>query len=248
MFDKKKLSIDFSQHSYDLLTKYARENKKSNSLIINELCQAILPLSHDILKKLGKFCRENMAEAASEQQSKTGYEAGEAAKTVSQWISLSKLFPYDEEENTRKMVRFQLKEGHCIVPQDYLVLDDIFGAPEECMYAGVVESRNSQKYGIPHFLFFCNEKYSADYSDEMEATIYDNCRKKFPDFDKYFNMQKTISMEEALDPKIGKEWMGLPCFGLFHIVEKGDPLYWTPITPDFIPPDGAMIIRPKKEE
>lgn len=247
MFDKKKVSIDFSQHSYNLLTEHARTTKKSNSAIINDLCQAILPLSDNILKKFGKFCDENLTEAIEEHQSKTGFEALETAKELAQWIALSKFFPY-EEENTRKMKRFRLKEGYCIVPQDYIVLDNIFGPPEECMYAGVVESRNSEKYGIPHFLFFCNTKYANYYTDEMEATIYAACAKKFPDFNKYYDMQKDLPLKEAQDQEKVKEWMSLPFFGLFHIVEKGDPLYWNPVTPDYIPPDGAMIIRPTTEK
>lgn len=48
------------------------------------------------------------------------------------------------------------------------------------------------------------------------------------------------------DPKgieLMKKWQDAPEFGLFHIVEKDDPLYWNQVSPNYEPPYGAMIVR-----
>lgn len=126
-----------------------------------------------------------------------------------------------------------LKSGVVVVPKDWIVLDN-FSDPSECMYAGVVEVRQPLEGHIDanHFVFFSNYKYGIDYPEDMDEKVYAACVQKDPSFQKILDALKTKGKDE---------YGGIP--GLFHIVEKGDPMRWTKDEPDFKPPYGAMIIR-----
>ncbi len=154
------------------------------------------------------------------------------------------------------MKRVMLKDGYLIIPKDFIVLQDTVDAAEKCLYAGVVESRNHEKYGIPHFVFFSNYKYGKEFDDELHTKVYEACAKAYPEFKKYFNMQVDIPQQKGgaekwQDPEFlarMEKWDQAPCFGLFAIVEKGDPLYWNSIHPNYEPPYGAMIVRNSKKK
>lgn len=244
MHSKKKVSIDFSLPEYKLLIEQAKKNGQSNSCLINELVSTFTPLVPEVKKELAKYCADKYVDCIGELQKVSGYESQDIAILASQWKALSNYFYVNVEElpNTN-MQKIQLKDGYCIVPIDYVILGDVCGKPEECLYAGVVESRNSAKYGIPRFLFFCNTKYAREYTDELEAKVYKECEKVFPEFKKYYNMQINLSAEDEKDMFKVAKWDEAPCFGLFHLVEKGDPVYWNSLSPNYNPPFGAMIIR-----
>ena len=69
------------------------------------------------------------------------------------------------------MKKVFLKEGYVIFPEDWIILPDIYDSPDKCLYAGVVESRNSEKYKIPHFVFFSNYRYGADYPTDLDDKV-----------------------------------------------------------------------------
>lgn len=241
---KKKVSIDFLMPEYMLMVDFAKKSNHSNSTVINALVNTFIPISTTIRSELSVFCWNKFTQTLNKLQEASGFEAQEISVEARQWKVLAKYF--DEEENdlsSKGMRKIMLKEGYCIFPSDWIVLGNIFGAPEECMYAGVVESRNHSIYGIPHFLFFCDKKYAREYDDELEDKVYAECEKVFPEFKKFYNMQIHLTKEEEKDIEKMTEWSKAPCFGLFHLVEKGDPLYWNALRPDYIPPAGAMIVR-----
>ena len=248
MFSKKKVSIDFRMPEYKLMVDHAQKNAQSNSMVVNDLVNTFIPLSTTMRKELSDFCGNKFIEYLNKLQGKSGFEAQDISVEAAQWKTLANYF-YVENYDLSKanMRKIMLKEGYCIFPTDWIVLGSIFGTPEECMYAGVVESRNSSVYGIPHFLFFCDKKYAREYDEKMEAKVYAECERVFPEFKKFFNMQIILTEEEEKDMDKLAEWDKAPCFGLFHLVEKGDPKYWNALRPDYIPPAGAMIVRSNME-
>ena len=250
MFSKKKVSIDFGMPEYKLMIDYAQKKNQSNSMVINELVSTFIPLSTSMRKELNEFCGNKLIECLNRLQNKNGFEAQDINVEAAQWKALVKYFSVDNVDLPKaNMKKMMLKNGYCIFPNDWIILGNICGEPEDCMYAGVVESRNSAIYGIPHFLFFCDKKYAREYDEELKAKVYAECERVFPQFKKLFNMQINLTIEEEKDMDKMAEWEKAPCFGLFHLVEKGDPMYWNALRPDYIPPAGAMIVRtssPKK--
>lgn len=246
MFGKKKVSIDFTEPAYALLVSRAKSEGKSNSSLVNCLISLFFRLSPDVAKKIGAFCYSQYIQEKDLLENLAGFERDEAQKKASQFEKLATFFGYDtssSEADTSMRITF-LKDGYVTYPKDWILLGDIFGPADTCMYAGVVESRNAEKLGIPHFIFFCDVKYARDYTDDMETCIYDACAKAYPDFKKFYNSQ--VTAPDLNDPKSIDEWKAAPYFSLFHLVEKGDPLYWHEAGPDYSPPYGAMIIRDDK--
>lgn len=255
MFGKKKLSIDFDMPEYELLVGKAKEEGKSNSAIVNSLIRLFAKVSPSVADQVAAFCHEQYIKEKNSLEQSSGFERAEIENRIREYERLSEYFGYEAKENEPDpgmRITF-LKEGYVVYPDDWIRLDNVFGPAETCMYAGCVESRNSAKLGIPHFIFFCNVKSGKEYTDEMVLQVYEACAKAYPDFKKYYNAQMmTDSIGSAPeDPGYWirlNEWNERPYFGTFPIVEKGDPIYWNKYTPDYKPPYGAMIIRSERKE
>lgn len=245
MFGKKKVSIDFTEPEYTLLTEQGKKEGKSNSFIINKLIGIFLRLSPDVAKKVGYFCHEQYLAEQSKLERLFGFERDDTQRKADQFSTLSSYFGYDEKsEENPGMKRTYLRDGYVIYPNDWIVLNDVFGPADSCSYAGVVESRNSSEYGIPHFIFFSNAKYGRDYTDDMTDKIYEACAEAYPDFKKYWNLQ--LPIPDLNDEKAVDAWKKAPEFSVFHIPVKGDPIGWP--REDYKPPFGAMIIRDTYEK
>lgn len=259
MFEKKKMSIDFTLPEHRLLKDYADNRNESSSSIVNSLVGTFLPLKPSVKQKLCDFCMEQYGESIKELQNASSFDEQDAAIEGAQWLNLGRYFKLTDAESAElkntNMKRVMLKDGYLIIPKDFIVLKDTIAPAEECMYAGVVEAKNWSKFGIPHFVFFSNYKYARDYDDELETKVYEACEKEFPSFKKFFNMQvqmpKLESPKDWQDPEFLKkmeEWDTAPTFGLFNLVEKDDPHYWNSINPNYEPPFGAMIVRTNDTE
>lgn len=243
MIGKKKVSIDFSEPEYKLMVEKAKKEGKSNSAVINSLVSLILRLSPDVADMIGSYCYEEYQKETAKLEQQSGYERNETQKRADQFYTVSSYFGIDRDSYKKKtgMCFTFLKNGYVTYPKDWIILENVFGPTDDCMYAGCVECRNAGKYNIPHFIFFCNQKYANEYSDEMVEKIYAACARAYPEFKKLFNMQvpnPNLKSQESL-----KKWNDAPCFGIFHIIEKDDPLYWHNGQPNYKPPYGAMIVR-----
>lgn len=246
MFGKKKVSIDFLDPSYQLLTDAAKKQDTSNSSIVNTLVDLFLHLSPDVSQDIGTYCRKRYQEEIVAASALTGFSQQHKLTTAEQFRKISKYFGVDVPIVGSKIKRMYLKNGYVLFPSDWIVLPDVCGSPDTCMYAGVIESRNSNQYHIPHFIFFSDYKYGSDYPAELQDKIYAQCAAIYPDFRRLYNLQIPAPDMTRTDPeglKLIEKWKNAPEFGLFHIVEKGDPIYWNKYNPDYEPPYGAMIIR-----
>lgn len=58
---KKKLSIDFEWDNYDLLVRFANEQKISNSQVINFLIENLLSLSNDAKRRYAQSTTEQLS-------------------------------------------------------------------------------------------------------------------------------------------------------------------------------------------
>lgn len=242
---KKKISLDLPQDNLELLMYYCDEHDCNTSSAINNLIYTFLSTSHDVRKELSDFCFERYQDCLIAAESTVGFERDSLSRSAREFKYMSLFYNNHPEHDfiSHKMKRTYLSDGYVIYPSDWIVLPNIFGTASECKYAGVVESRNSIKYGIPHFIFFSDTKYQYEYTDEMEAQVYDACAKVYPRFKELYNLQKELPKLDSPNYREElKEWDSAPKFALFSIVEKGDPLYWDN-DPDYHPPAGAMIIR-----
>lgn len=149
-----------------------------------------------------------------------------------------------KEDNAEKSVmkKIELADGYLIIPADWIVVNP--ESAKDCLYAAVIECRNSAKYGVPHFIYLTNTQYLGDDSEAMENDFYDLCRKAWPKFAEIEELSKKNQL--VPDPNNKGQYLNIeahfaaPIIGLFYIDEQGDyPLEKQPY--------GAMIVRTKTE-
>lgn len=145
---------------------------------------------------------------------------------------------YEDDDPTMKKIA--LKDGILIIPKDWILLN-----PEQApqySYAGVVECRNSDKYGIPHFCFFTNYKHGCDYTDDFTEHIEELCCQKWPEFRDIMKKEVKLIPDPEHKGKYlnAEEHLASPVIGHFHITSTDDEYF------DENPPYGAMIIRKNK--
>lgn len=246
MFGKKKVSIDFYDPCYQSMITAAKEKKSSNSNIINTLVEVFLQLSPTVRQDIGTYCQTRYTQEKVAADTLTGMEQKEREAYAEQYHKLSTYFGVKKTDAPPKTNKIFLKDGYVTFPDDWIILPDVYDRPDNCLYAGVVESRNCEKYHIPHFIFFCNYKYTSEYPADFTDTVYQRCAAVYPDFRRLYNMQLPTPDLSRTDPEgleIMQKWYDAPQFSLFHIVEKDDPIYWNRVTPNYNPPYGVMIVR-----
>lgn len=250
----KRTSFDLTLENSASLGSYSDRIGQSYGKIVNTLLHLFLPLHPDIKKSLTDFCSAKVEELQQELGGLSEFEKQEHMQKLIQYQELSYFFSDGERIiDTKKpgMRKIYLKEGYLLIPNnaDWILLDN-YKKPSDCLYAGVVETREpldgKKKYNARHFVYFTDYKSCRDFPEGAEDEILSACCEKDPSFKDVLNAVVTPIYDGAeIVPNMVNldEYKAAPCPGLFPIVEKGDPLYWTDLTPDYTPPYGAMIVR-----
>lgn len=253
--DTKRTSFDLTVENSDNLKDFSEKMGSNFSRVMNYLLRIMLNAHPEVKKSLSDFCNEKIRDIRSEMEGMTDFEKQDALQKQRQYQEMAYFFSVGldaTQTRSNTMKKVYLKEGYLVIPNkaDWIVLDN-FSKPEECMYAGVVETREpldgSKKYHAKHFVFFTDYKYGKDYPSDLDEQVYAACCEKDPSFKEVLNAvvepdyageSHTIANMINLDA-----YKAAPCPGLFHIVEHGDPLYWNDAQPDYEPPAGCEIIR-----
>ena len=125
-------------------------------------------------------------------------------------------------DNTMKKI--EIADGYLIIPSDWIVVN-----PEQaksCRYAAVLECKNSERYNVPHFIYFNNYKYANEYTESLEKDFYKLCEKNW---DRFSDIEK-LSNDNQLrpDPEHEGQYLNLdeylasPIIGLFSIEEENE--------------------------
>ena len=241
MFGRKKVSIDFKPACYQSMIAAAKKGNSSNSDVINTLIEVFLQSSPDVLQNIGTCCQQRYIAEKEAANALTGYFREEKLSLAEQYLKITEYCGVKLPEIDPGMKKIYLKEGYVIIPEDWIVLPDVYGSADQCMYAGVVESRNCEKYHIPHFVFFSNFASASEYPADLDDRVFASCASVYSDFSRIYNMQRPIPDGDRTDPEgleLIKQWYEAPQFGIFPIEEKEDPT-----KPAYDPPYGALIVR-----
>lgn len=242
---RKRLSVDFWEPVYSMVVHSAKKQGRSGSYVVNKTLETILSLTPDIRKELALFCNEQYVDSCR----RGGFDEQESRK----WRSLKELFELESISLAdRNMTTIPIKDGIVTFPSDWVILD--VGNSVECMYAGVVEIKNDEKYtrdgkSLPHMLFYCNYKYANDYPNSLKNDIYSAIKRLYPEFSRIIQDEPTIEEYYSVNYKTkegrakGKELASRPAVGLFALPEYLDPIYWNSSSPNFEPVLGAMVVR-----
>jgi len=240
-----KFSLDLTGKNKNALDSLSDNKNLKYGPIINLLISSFCCMPDDMRQIFTSICIDQykyisaQAKYAGEYEKVNLLQKCDHYKEIASIINDGKPIEIIIDPNKIEMRKIIIKNGYITIPTDWILLN-----PDEaknCTYAAVVECRYSEKYGIPHFLHFNNKKYGKDFDPEYEDFVSNLCVKAWPKFQDIIDRQVTLVADPA-DPSQylnGDEYSSCPKIGVFHVYEKGDPLYGD----NYEPPYGAMIVR-----
>lgn len=252
-----KLTIDLSDCNKRILEKIKTERRVPYGNTINNLINTFCEIPESVKKELLVFTKSRIKALYKEMDVADDFLFRDLATQSQAYIGIAtflndgKRISIESIEAESTLTKYPVKNGVLICPDDWIILN-----PEQAdvmMYAGVVECRNSDKFGkenfgerIPHFVFFSNKKYGKEYDNYFTEHINDLCVRAWPNFQSVIeNQVEPIDDPERPGYQINaEEWMKAPTIGYFSIYEHGDITYG----PNYEPPAGARIIRTNTDE
>ena len=242
-----KLSFDVSSENRHRLEKIKRETGMKYGATLNALIQTFCDLPYDVSADLFDFCKLKVQLLYETMDSAGEYEAQELLDKADRYLSILRFLnhgiPVKVTPIERKpaMRTVPIKDGVVTFPSDWIIVN-----PEEsalCSFAGVVECRNSEKFGIPHFLFFNNAASGKDYSEEELSRVDQLCAELSPEFASALQNQVSLKKKKKNPGKYLniEEHLSSPFIGHFALYVKDDA------SKTGNPPYGAMIIRNQTE-
>ncbi|MFR3625288.1 MAG: hypothetical protein ACLTU1_16900 [Blautia wexlerae] len=241
----KKMSIDLSEDNKIKLEKIKAETRTPYGNTINTLIDTFCELPEELRANMIDFCKTKVQILLDQMDKSGAFEVEVLSAKIQKYMNIMTFFNngneirIDQIKREPVMKTIPVKNGTVICPQDWIVVN--LDQADQCEYAGVVECRNAERYGIPHFLFLTNTKYASDYSDQEIDHIDTLCAQESPLFAKALANQVSLiaDPEHPGEYLNTKEHLASPFIGHFHLFEHGDPCY----PADYKPPYGAMIVR-----
>lgn len=232
---KTKKSIDFTNESINLLEEYKTVyGMASYNEIINRLIETFIGLSPKIKKELAITCSSELRELDQSTMNELPYERLENQKIESQYNKLLYFFNEGQHITVQDaMQRIEIKDGYVICPNEWIVV-----CPQNAKssrYVGVVEVKNGQDYGAPHFIFF-SEKPINQMTDIDTNIIDEECCLKFPNYRKILKDNIPLKFDVNRKPINIKEHLSSPIPGYFTIPDYERNSYSSY-------PFGAMVFR-----
>ena len=241
----KKMSIDLSEENKIKLEKIKEETRRPYGNTINILIDTFCDLPEEISEDMINFCKAKVRMLLDQMDKSGEFEVEVLSSKIQKYLDIMTFLnngneiSIDQIKREPVMKTILIKNGTVICPRDWIVVNP--EQADQCEYAGVVECRNAEWYGIPHFLFLTNTKYASDYSDQEIDHIDKLCAQESPLFARAVANQVSLIADPVRPGEYlnAKKHLTSPLVGHFHLYEHGDPCY----PADYKPPYGAMIVR-----
>ena len=247
---KKRTTLDLTPENYVILSGIASEYGITFGEAVGLLIRLFISMPAVCRKDLLFFSRNQLRQILMIDNLSGEMEAGESEKAIHDYQTISYFFesgilPLSDNSKTN-MDKIYLKYGYVEYPSDWIHLPDVLGKDSECMYAGVIETRNGNKYGVPHFVFASPHKHGREYTDADERKVFNAAIKAWPQFKEILNKHvKAVYGENGLIEN-EKEFMEAPYAGIFAIYAEDDIEMKTLHHGEA--PYGCKIVRDRKEE
>lgn len=248
--EKKRTTLDLTPENYTILSGIASKYDITFGEAVGLLIRLFISMPGICRKDLLFFSRNQLRQILMLDNMTGAMEAGENERAIHDYQTISYFFESGilplSDNSKANMDRIYLKYGYVEHPADWIHLPDVLGKDEECMYAGVIETRNGNKYGVPHFVFASPYKHGREYTDADERKVFDAAIKAWPQFKEILNKHvKAVYGENGLIEN-EKEYMEAPYSGIFAIYSEDD--IEMKILHHGEPPYGAKIVCERKEE
>lgn len=242
---KNKLTIDLSDENRTILEDIKKKSRSPYGNTINYLIKTFCNIPDSVKKELLEAIKPLIKKTQDQLVEAEIFKFKELTEKAQAYIDIATFLNdgqstfMNETDTSKSMKKIPIKNGYLICPTDYIIINP--EDAENMEYAGVIECRNSDKFGIPHLLFFTNKKYNSEYDSLYEDSILHQCCKIYPRFSEIMDMQVT-PIDDPEKPGFtlnAKEWMNAPTIGFFHVYIQDDPRYGR----NYNPPDGTRIVR-----
>lgn len=237
MIGKTKLTLDIDSENKKTLENIKKHSSESYGSTINFLV-SLCPKKGIIQKELYDFCVDKIKMLLRSNETAGGFQLMQNRKKIEAYMHLITILDagitpdIQQLSNQPQMLEIPIKDGSVIYPDRWIVLNDEDAA--KSITAGVVECRNSSKYGIPTFLFFTN-LHASEYTEEFEHHIYDCIQKKWPKWSDILQKQVKIHYDKNRIPTNTDEYLSAPTIGFFELYSDTD------LITDPEPPEGSYI-------
>ena len=233
---RKKVSIDFLPNNYDLLGNYCNIHRCSNSTLINILIESIFSLSNSRKIELAYLVKNLMDKIEPQSNLESSFHKEEDNLDLRCLNDILMLLTDNKKLLSKEnFTRIEMKDGYLLIPDNWKVVNE--EDAWKCLYAGVIEPRNNQKYKLPHFVFF-SESPINELTESDEIEIIKLCKKIIPEVENVQKEEVLIKRDSNGDILNMEEFSKAPQMGFFNICDS-----------EFIkknnynPPCGAYIQR-----
>lgn len=235
-----KFSMDLSGENKQAVDEATTNYNMKYGPFINMLIKLFLRMPDGMKETFVDFCKSQCVELDRQLPVAGDFEKKDIESEKEIYLEIARVINGGHEVHYRTidapvMRKIAMQDGFLIIPDDWIVLNK--KDAKTCRYAGVVECRNHQKFGIPHFVFFTNAEYGKDYDTDL---IDELCCKAWPKFKNVLKKQ----VDPIRDPEKPGEYLNLkehlesPYIGYFGIGEADNDLREIERMPY-----GAMIVR-----
>ena len=225
----KKTTIDLNIDIYNAI----EERRKGFPALtfgryMNELLEKLLLAPGPVREAISRFCLDECKRLEDSMPEMGEFERRQASEYCRYYGTISMfLFSWNRhKEKTRDRNRIYLLDGYADVPKDWILLERT--RPEIHRQLWVIETRHSEEYQLPHFVFGSDVGFGENLTYDEQAEIYDECIKAFPKFKEILNRQEPRpDLEYFADKESIKtaydEHLSRPQIGFFRIESSDDP-------------------------
>lgn len=145
------------------------------------------------------------------------------------------------EKAKRKELRsIKMASGQLVLPYSHIPVTTGVD-PEKCEYAFILHSENSDKYHIPYFVFFHNEKYPTS---EYYEDVYNQCQVIYERFDALRALEVPLdAAHDQISYSAFKLFCEAPRFGLYRIQTECEVRKKQKNNPRYSPPNNVIILQ-----
>lgn len=242
-----RFTIDLTDESKTYLEKLKAQLQKPFGTIVNNIFRDVGNPPPEARKEMLTFYKRRLKDLHKEMDYASPFELDNIMRkaqyyeNMASYLNDGQRISIDELNSEPDMVRYEIKDGYVIVPEDWIVAN-----PEDakhCSYAGAIECRRKD-FNVPHFLFFTNLR-ARDYDKDFCDVINKKCCEKWPPFADILK-QQVKPIDDPHHPGYqlnADEWMAAPIIGHFELYVKGE--YGRSVK--YEPPYGAMIVHTNKK-
>lgn len=245
-----KLSIDLQPENRKILQKLKDDRGWPYGNTVNTLISTFCDVPDKVSQEMLNMIKVKLKELYDKMDRAEGFEAQALMRECEAYNNMATFFnkgytvSVEAIEKTPTMKKIQIKDSYLVVPNDWIILNP--EDAEDAYFAGVIEVRHHDKYGVPYMVVLLEEDDFQTFAKTREEWIYARCQSAWEGFKEILNMQvKPVEDPTSPGDLLNEtEWAAAPNIYYYDIYVHGDRKFGK----NYKPPFGAQIIRVVEDE